>query len=542
MTTSSEPSYRSKVPLPGWLDRLVVRIAQWPWWALLIAFALVIMFYSFATSPFYRRALDWEVDQFRPTTDEFADVAYKLKTADGKGESVSGILTSEDRAANTVTIITQAEQQVTLPYSDIGTFTCGDSKDPNACPLNQKVSLVRSQISGVFIQDDLGFYLVTTDDGDVRVLTYSVADKPKDQQQPKDPLNPKLNKDVKLNPPDCNANPDGGCQITLQLKPDSDVNNIQGVLVERNSDSILVQTQPRTTRTINRSDILQEVNNTPKVCALNNLVACTEGIWLTPYLTAMAFALALLIGLILGLMRVSTDPVLFNIATVYIEVIRGIPIVVILLFTSFALAPFLRDNLATSAPPLPVGILVTAVLAGIWFAMSRLLRPSLLTEIVRTFAVLAAIILLPLGLINAFNFSVNLDVVQRGILGLGVCYGAFLAELFRAGIQSIGKGQMEAARSLGMTYTQAMRFVILPQAFRVILPPLGNEFIAILKDTSLVTILAIAELTQRGRLFAAETFKPFPVYVTIGTLYLCMTLLLSLGVRVLERRLTVAHR
>jgi polar amino acid transport system permease protein len=126
--------------------------------------------------------------------------------------------------------------------------------------------------------------------------------------------------------------------------------------------------------------------------------------------------------------------------------------------------------------------------------------------------------------------------VQRAVLGLAFGYGAFSAELFRAGIQSIGHGQMEAARSLGMSYLQAMRFVILPQAFRVILPPLGNDFIAMLKDTSLIAFLALPELTQMARLFASNTYRPFESYLTIGVLYLCMTLFLSFVVRVIERR------
>jgi polar amino acid transport system permease protein len=95
---------------------------------------------------------------------------------------------------------------------------------------------------------------------------------------------------------------------------------------------------------------------------------------------------------------------------------------------------------------------------------------------------------------------------------------------------------MEAARSLGMSYIQAMRYVVLPQAFRVILPPLGNDFIAMLKDTSLIAILALPELTQKARLFASNTFRPFEAYITIGVLYLCMTLFLSFMVRVVERR------
>jgi polar amino acid transport system permease protein len=118
-------------------------------------------------------------------------------------------------------------------------------------------------------------------------------------------------------------------------------------------------------------------------------------------------------------------------------------------------------------------------------------------------------------------------------------YGAFEAEVFRAGIQSIGKGQMEAAKSLGMTYFQAMRFIVLPQAIRRVLPPLGNDFIACLKDSSLVSVVAVNELTQMGRLRTAATFRAMETYNMVAFLYLSMTLLLSLLVRWLEHRMKI---
>ncbi|MGD2026591.1 MAG: amino acid ABC transporter permease, partial [Anaerolineales bacterium] len=112
------------------------------------------------------------------------------------------------------------------------------------------------------------------------------------------------------------------------------------------------------------------------------------------------------------------------------------------------------------------------------------------------------------------------------------------AEIFRAGIQSIERGQMEAARSLGMTYIQSMRYVILPQAIRRVLPPLGNDFIAMLKDSSLATVLAVPELTQLGRVQRSSTFRVFEVFNSVAFLYLTMTLILSFLVRTLERRLS----
>lgn len=125
----------------------------------------------------------------------------------------------------------------------------------------------------------------------------------------------------------------------------------------------------------------------------------------------------------------------------------------------------------------------------------------------------------------------------RAIVALGIGYGAFEAEVFRAGIQSISRGQMEAAKSLGMTYFQAMRFIILPQAIRRVLPPLGNDFIACLKNSSLVSVVAVNELTQMGRLRTASTFRALETYNVVAFLYLSLTLLLSTLVRWLENRM-----
>jgi len=124
----------------------------------------------------------------------------------------------------------------------------------------------------------------------------------------------------------------------------------------------------------------------------------------------------------------------------------------------------------------------------------------------------------------------------RAIIALAVIYGAFLAEIFRAGIESISKGQMEAARSVGMTYFQAMRYIILPQAIRNIFPALGNDFIAMLKDSSLVSVLAVRDITQRARLHAGSTFRFRESYLVLTFLYLSMTIALSLLLRWYESR------
>jgi polar amino acid transport system permease protein len=129
------------------------------------------------------------------------------------------------------------------------------------------------------------------------------------------------------------------------------------------------------------------------------------------------------------------------------------------------------------------------------------------------------------------------DFLARAVAALAISYGAFSAEIFRAGIESIGKGQMEAARSLGMNYFQAMRYIILPQAIRRVLPPLGNDFIAMLKESSLVSALGVRDITQLGKLYAASSFQFFATYNAVAFIYLTMTILLSLGVKGLENRL-----
>ena len=130
----------------------------------------------------------------------------------------------------------------------------------------------------------------------------------------------------------------------------------------------------------------------------------------------------------------------------------------------------------------------------------------------------------------------------RAIIALSITYGAFLAEIFRAGIQSIDHGQMEAARSQGMTKWQAMWFIILPQAIRNVLPALGNDFISMLKDSSLVSILAVRDITQIARLYAGNTFQYQITYTTLAVMYLTMTIALSFLVKFLEKRYKVNEK
>jgi polar amino acid transport system permease protein len=137
--------------------------------------------------------------------------------------------------------------------------------------------------------------------------------------------------------------------------------------------------------------------------------------------------------------------------------------------------------------------------------------------------------------------SLNIRMVSmsfRAVVALSITYGAFSAEIFRAGIQSVHPGQMQAARSQGMSYWQAMRNVILPQAIRNMLPAIGNDFIAMLKDSSLVSVLAVRDVTHIARLYAGGSFRFTEAYTTLAVLYLSMTILLSLVVKSIERRIS----
>ncbi len=208
-----------------------------------------------------------------------------------------------------------------------------------------------------------------------------------------------------------------------------------------------------------------------------------QGLVTTLSVTAIAFVFSLMFGLILGLGRVSTNPILRNLAITYIEFVRGVPILVLIFTISFALVPM----------------------------------------IVRT-----------IGLPNS-----AISLTTRAIIALVLIYGAYIAEIVRAGIESIGPGQMEAGRSLGMTRRQTMQYVILPQAVRNILPAIGNDLIALLKDSSLISVLGVREITQVSRLSVSTTFRYEETYFILTLFYLSMTLLLSLILQWIQHRVRV---
>ncbi len=229
-----------------------------------------------------------------------------------------------------------------------------------------------------------------------------------------------------------------------------------------------------------------------------------QGVKLTIILSLSSFSIALVVGLLAGLGQLSDNIIFRNLSQLYVQVIRGIPIIVQLYFIAFVIMPGFVDLLNSLGESLQsISFLV---------GMGNSLATLRLREI---------------------------SMVYRAIAGLAIAYGAFEAEVFRAGIESIERGQMEAARSLGMSHFQAMRYIIMPQAIRTILPPLGNDFISVLKDSSLASILAVRELTHVGQLHRARTFRSWESLGTIAVLYLVLTLSLSFLVKTMERRMAV---
>ena len=231
-------------------------------------------------------------------------------------------------------------------------------------------------------------------------------------------------------------------------------------------------------------------------------VVMSAGISTTITITLIGYSISLLIGLIVGLGRVSSGVIAKNMATFYIEIIRGIPMLVLIFFTALVIIPGAIRLLS----------LIGDKFIGIgWTSVGE-----------------------PLARVNIRMVSMSF----RAVIALSITYGAFSAEIFRAGIQSIHPGQMQAARSQGMSYGQAMWNVVLPQAIRNMLPALGNDFISMLKDSSLVSILAVRDVTHLARLYAGGSFRFTEAYSTLAVLYLCMTILLSLVVKFIERRIS----
>lgn len=223
--------------------------------------------------------------------------------------------------------------------------------------------------------------------------------------------------------------------------------------------------------------------------------AVWNGLGMTIMVSLVAYGASMILGLGLGLLRSSRCRLAREAATFYVELVRGLPMLVILYYIAFVGTPF--------------------IVAGVNKVIGPLTERGLLQ---------------PLSP-RDFGFA------SRAILALTLGYAAFISEIFRAGIESVDRGQVEAALALGMTRGQCMRRIVLPQALRNILPALANEFVAIIKDSALVSALGVQDITQLGKVYAASTFKFFETYNAVAFFYLCLTVSLSLAVKALEKRL-----
>jgi polar amino acid transport system permease protein len=234
-----------------------------------------------------------------------------------------------------------------------------------------------------------------------------------------------------------------------------------------------------------------------------------RGLNVTLRVTLQSFVLALLLGVAAGLARASGNRLAREVATFYVEVVRGVPMLVLLLWVGYGLAPWtLSTAREIVADALVAGWSFGGLLSWLDTALEPCRRPH-----------------------QCLSFE------ARGIAGLGIGYGAYIAEVVRAGIESVGRGQREAALALGLSAWQTMLRVVLPQAMRVILPPLGNDFIALLKDSSLISVLAVPDLVLQARIELSRRFEAFGVWNLVALTYLVLTLVLSAGVRLMERRL-----
>ena len=211
----------------------------------------------------------------------------------------------------------------------------------------------------------------------------------------------------------------------------------------------------------------------------NSLPLLLAGAGVTIEITAIAVGLGFIFGLITSVCRLSGVKILQVIAVCYVNIIRGTPMLVQIFQIYFAL-------------PMVIGERINPFVAA--------------------------------------------------VAACSINSGAYVSEIFRAGIQSVDKGQMEAGRSLGLSWMQTMRYVILPQAFKHVIPPLGNEFISMTKETSLVSVIGFEELTRRGQLIIAKTYGSFEIWLTVAAIYLVMTLTIARLVSYLERRFATDDR
>ncbi|MBE2182332.1 MAG: amino acid ABC transporter permease [Anaerolineae bacterium] len=251
------------------------------------------------------------------------------------------------------------------------------------------------------------------------------------------------------------------------------------------------------------------------------------GIRISLEITFISFIISVIVGVIVALMRVSKNAFIYNISTFYVELFRGLPLLVIILVFNFVLVPEIVGIIAGTPDTTDASGNMVPGRPTITFlddTIQRLLGVN--PEVIGTTTLR----------------SRDIDEKWRIILAFAVTYGAFMSEVFRAGIESIGRGQMEAARSLGMNYFQAMRYIILPQAVRNILPALGNNFILLLKDTSLASAVAVPEVTYLTRQYSSNRFRYPEGLLVLAFIYANLTVFLALGVNALEHYLQADRR
>jgi polar amino acid transport system permease protein len=252
------------------------------------------------------------------------------------------------------------------------------------------------------------------------------------------------------------------------------------------------------------------------------------GIRITVQITLVSFVFAVVIGLVTALARLSRNIIIYNAATFYVELFRGLPLLVIILIFAFVVVPKFVDVVSgtnslsgagadSSAPPQPnIPFLDDTIQRMVGIPENQVQTTVLRTR--------------------------DIDPLWRIMFAFALTYGAFMSEVFRAGIESIGRGQMEAARSLGMNYAQAMRYVILPQAIRNVLPALANNFVFLLKDTSLASTVAVPEISQLTRQYSSNRFRYPEGLLVLSFIYANLTIVLSMGAYYLESRLHADKR
>jgi polar amino acid transport system permease protein len=224
------------------------------------------------------------------------------------------------------------------------------------------------------------------------------------------------------------------------------------------------------------------------------------GLGITVFVTLVGFALAVALGLAIALLGLSDYIALRQFSRFYVEIIRGVPVLVLLFYIAFVGAPGLVAGWNFLATPLIV---------------RGYLEPLMVREV---------------------------SLMWRAVMALTIAYSAFIAEIFRAGIQSVDKGQVEAAKALGLSRLQRFRFIIFPQALKVIFPPLSNDFVAMVKDSSLVSVLGVADITQMGKVYASGSFRFFETYSIVAYIYLVLTVGLSLLLRQVEKQMRQTPR